>query len=216
MAEKRSREKTPSSKDTPRLERIRQSFERMQAIARERQTMERQPTFVALKSRLDQVLRRYPDEDGRVAPGDAELYPALVVLARDGFEAVQQFDPYFLTHDLYDDGMFWYGLCQFTTRSAVRVEKDHAQAYIPVALVDELLDIFCQMSRYSGGGDISKRMLEAHGETLLTFYSAERLRAVRVFARSAAGGAKRHLKDVVAAVVAHRPPPKSPAHRRRR
>jgi hypothetical protein len=183
--------------------------------------MEGQPIFSDLKSRLDLAKDRYrPTQDGVahgcLARGDADLYPSLLVLARDGLKAVQQFDPYFLTHDLYDDGMFWYGLCCFISGAAIRVEADHAEAYIPAATIDELLDILCQMSRYSGGGDIANRMLEAHAETLIGFYSAERLRAVRAFAATASGDAKRHLKAVVAAVMAHRPPQKSPAHRRRR
>jgi len=222
MAEKQKTDRTRKLMASPRLTPPQQRLDvRMRAQRRERQKMEGQPIFSDLKSQLERAKDRYrPTQDGVahgcLARGDADLYPSLLVLARDGLKAVQQFDPYFLTHDLYDDGMFWYGLCCFISGAAIRVEADHAEAYIPAATIDELLDILCQMSRYSGGGDIANRMLEAHAETLIGFYSVKRLRAVRAFAATATGDAKRHLKAVVAAVVAHRPPQKSPAHRKRR
>jgi hypothetical protein len=87
-------------------------------------------------------------------------------------------------------------------RRCRRVRLDHAQAYIPKELVDSLIKILAEMSRYStvNGGDITKRNHEALGNTLLTFYDEKRTRELRKSGRTAPATMRRFVQCVVKSV----------------
>ena len=112
--------------------------------------------------------------------GDADLYPSIVTLADEGLRVVRQHHTFFSKHGLYADGMFWYDLILLISAAAGRIEIDHAQAYVPVELIDRLILILARMTRYSTvhGGDITKRNDEALGNTLLAFYNESRIRSL--------------------------------------
>lgn len=161
-------------------------------------------SFRRLRSRLDRLESRY-NRTGKnlhlesLAFGDSDLFPLLVSLTDEGLKAVRACHPYFSTHALYDDGMFWYELFLAITAASARIRLDAAQAYIPDAIVDRLLKNLIRISRYSAvhGGDIAKRNHEALGNTLLEFYSTARVRLIREAARMAKPPMRSFLKGVI-------------------
>jgi hypothetical protein len=142
--------------------------------------------FSKLRKRLKRMEQRYNPADENLhfaclSIGDADLYPELVSLASDGLREVKRHHTYFARHALYDDGMFWYDLFLAISAAANRVRVDMAQTYIPETLVEELMTLLVQITRYAAehSGDIAKRNYEALANTLLTFYSKERVRLLR-------------------------------------
>src|SRR5688572_29229381 len=106
--------------------------------------------FAGLHSRLKLIERRYNPKDENLHfacfdHGDADLYPQLLSLAADGLKAVKRRHAYFVNHDLYADGMFWYNLFLAISAAAHRVRADKAQRYIPDALVNELMIVLVQI-----------------------------------------------------------------------
>lgn len=181
-----------------------------------RARMERDAAFVKLRRRLSKIHALYnsPDANLHFAPlkfADADLYPSLVSLAEDGLAAVRPYRAFLSKSPLYDDGMFWYKLFLTISSAAARVSADGAFAYIPSALVDRLLRILIAMSSYTvSGGDISKRNAEALGNTLLTFYSQKRLRALRQRAAKSTRPVKEFLVSVDKRVADRRSEEKLP------
>ena len=104
---------------------------------------------------------------------DAELYTELLELANGGLQKVRQHRRFFLEHDLYSDGMFWYDLFLMISAAAVRIHRDKLQATIPTVTVEALTERLVQISEFTLppnlGGDITKRNYEALGNTLWAF-----------------------------------------------
>ena len=71
--------------------------------------------------------------------------------------------------------------------------------YIPEALVNELIIVLVQIARYTTieDGDITKRNYEALGNTLLAFYTNNRIRVMRQQARTLPAEAKHLVKDAI-------------------
>jgi hypothetical protein len=138
--------------------------------------------FAELKARLTRLEKAYNPADDNlhfdaVPRADAALFDALLKLAQEGLAKVRQHHTYF-SHSkhqrLYDDGMFWYGLCLLASAAARRVAGDKAQHTISPAAVNALTELFVEVSEYStvgGGCDMEKRNWEALGNILWAFYS---------------------------------------------
>lgn len=147
--------------------------------------------FAPHRTRLKRLEQRYTTRASnlhfdQLTHGDADLYPSILELAKRGLVTLRQHHRFFSKHALYDDGMFWYDLFVFISAAARRIQADRAQTYVPVAIVDRLIEILARMIRYSNvhPGDIAKRNDEALGNTLLAFYDAKRIRAVRLLGKS--------------------------------
>ncbi|MCJ7582480.1 MAG: hypothetical protein MUP98_18345 [Candidatus Aminicenantes bacterium] len=111
---------------------------------------------------------------------DDKLYPHLLGLAREGLATVQRHRDYFLSHSLYDDGMFWYQLFVMISAAALKVKTDKKQQEVPSNIVKELIELLVDMVEFSfPGGDIVKRNHEALGNTLYCFYSSDLVNLVR-------------------------------------
>lgn len=109
---------------------------------------------------------------------DAELYSALLDLAKSGLEKVHSHRKYFSRNRLYDDGMFWYDLFVMVSAAAGRVHHDKVQRIIPIAIVESLTEQLVQIIEFSlvfPQGDITKRNYEALRNTLWAFHSEELL-----------------------------------------
>lgn len=169
--------------------------------------------FTKLRSRLKLIERRYNPDDKNLhfecfAYGDVDLYPQLLSLATDGLKAARRHHAYFENRSLYPDEMFWYDLFLAISAAANKVRTDKAQPYIPKTFVDQLLVCLVQIARYStiNGGDITLRNHEALGNTLLAFYSNDRVRVVRREAASLPAPVKRLVKDAIRRVEELRVP----------
>ena len=105
---------------------------------------------------------------------DSQLYSQLGDLAREGLKLANKYKK-ILKRELYDDGMFWYDLCQAISSAALGVKQKNNQEEIPQELVKELLRILVQISEFSvgAGGDMYKRNYEALGNTLYAFNSPQ-------------------------------------------
>ena len=155
--------------------------------------------FHKAHSRLRQLEKRYssPEADlhfEKLARGDADLLPALAELCAEGLSLVESNHAWFASHSLYDDGMFWYDLFLTVSAASLRVGGDHAQAYIPVPLVEQIAVCLIKISPYADGGDIATRNYEALGNTLLVFGEAISLSRVRRLAGPMAPATKRFVK----------------------
>jgi hypothetical protein len=110
---------------------------------------------------------------------DSQLYSQLVDLPREGLKLANNYKK-ILKRELYDDGMFWYDLCQAISSAALGVKQKNNQEEIPQEPVKELLRILVQISEFSvgTGGDMYKRNYEALGNTLYAFNSPQFLDVV--------------------------------------
>jgi hypothetical protein len=163
--------------------------------------------FASLDERLARLQKRYTctaAEMGRIlfGYGDADLYPQLVSIAAEALKAVRRHHAYFADHNLYEDGMFWYELFLTISAAAHRVRADKAERYIPESVINKLVVIVIRIARYTTIEelDITKRNYEALGNTLLTFYSEERIRFMRKQAKSSRLAVKRLVKEAIAHV----------------
>ena len=155
--------------------------------------------FQKVLSRLRQLEKRYssPKADlhfEMLARGDADLFPALAELCAEGLTLIESNHAWFASHSLYDDGMFWYDLFLTVSAASLRVGADHAQAYIPVSLVEQIAVCLIRISPYADGGDIATRNYEALGNTLLVFDQAISPPRVRRLASPMAPATKRFVK----------------------
>ena len=160
--------------------------------------------FARLRSRLKLIERRYNPKDENLhfacfSHGDADLYPELLSLAVAGLKTVKRRHAYFANHALYADGMFWYDLFLAISAASHRVRADNAQRYIPEELVNKLTSVLVQIARYTTieDLDITSRNYEALANTLLTFYSNDRIRAIRKEVKPLPAPAKRLIKEVI-------------------
>ena len=111
---------------------------------------------------------------------DDKLYPQLLSLAREGLASVRKHHDYFLSHSLYDDGMFWYQLFVMISAASLKVKTEKKQQEVPSDIVEELIKLLVDMVVFSiSGGDILKRNHEALGNTLFCFYSSDLVNLVR-------------------------------------
>ena len=104
---------------------------------------------------------------------DKELMEKLLVFAEKGLTIVQRHGEYFLSHSLYNDGMYWYDLFLLISSGVLKLNKDNKQDSISSIIVEELAYILIQIHEYSyvHPGDILKRNYEALGNLLFVFYS---------------------------------------------
>jgi hypothetical protein len=142
--------------------------------------------FRAVRARLRKLEARFNPGGANLhfeslARGDDELLPALLALCQDGLELVRTHHAYFSKHALYDDGMFWYDLFLMVSAASLKVAQDTAEAYIPKAVVRDLVTCLLAINRYTAanGGDITKRNSEALGNTLVVFYTEDLVQRVR-------------------------------------
>jgi hypothetical protein len=174
--------------------------------------------FASLHGRLARLQKRYGctiGEIGRILcnRGDADLYPQLVSISADALKVVRRRHAYFAKHALYADGMFWYELFLTISAAPHRVRADKAEKYIPESVLNKLVVILIRIARYTTieDLDITERNYEALGNTLLTFYSNDRVRFIRSQAESSPLPVKRLIRRAVrrvkemrsAASVAH-------------
>jgi hypothetical protein len=160
--------------------------------------------FRTLRSQLRLIQGRYNAKDENLHfacfdHADADLYPQLLSLAVDGLRTVRRHKVYFANHPFFSDGLFWYDLFLAISAAAHRVRADKAQRYIPEALVNKLIIVLVQIARYTTveDGDITKRNYEALGNTLLAFYTNDRIQVVRQQARTLPAQAKRLVNDAI-------------------
>jgi hypothetical protein len=135
--------------------------------------------FKGLHSSLKDLMEQYNPKGenlhfARLEKSDRQLYSRLVDLAKEGLALANEYQE-ILKRELYDDGMFWYELCQAISSAALGVKQKKNQEKIPQELVEELLRILVQISEFSAetGGDMYKRNYEALGNTLYAFNSPE-------------------------------------------
>lgn len=109
---------------------------------------------------------------------DAALFAQLCELARKGLLAVRAHRRYFLRHDLYDDGMYWYRLCLLISGAASAC-IGRSETHVPNALTTRLTLYVTELSEFTVlGGDMLKRNYEAAGNLLLAFDSESLRQAV--------------------------------------
>ncbi|OGH56980.1 MAG: hypothetical protein A3G34_07155 [Candidatus Lindowbacteria bacterium RIFCSPLOWO2_12_FULL_62_27] len=141
--------------------------------------------FADVRARLQALEKAYLSrkEDSpwsTVERPDGRLFDELLSLSRDGLKLVQKNREYFLTHHLYDDGMYWYRLFELISASAAGVKRTCAQKAIQPDSVSELIRIVVDMSEYAGAVfcirgeysvmiDIHKRNQEALSTLLYAF-----------------------------------------------
>ncbi len=102
---------------------------------------------------------------------DAALFAQLCELARKGLLAVRAHRRYFLRHDLYDDGMYWYRLCLLISGAALAC-IGRSETHVPNTLTTRLTLYVTELSEFTVlGGDMLKRNYEASGNLLLAFDS---------------------------------------------
>lgn len=130
--------------------------------------------FRPLLARLRRLERRYNPIHRDlhfygVAKVDPQLFEELYRLAQDGLQTVRKHSVYFLGHDLYDDGMFWYELMLLIAAAAVGVMAKPS-ARISRALAGRLATVVTDVSEFTVlGGDMTLRNREALGNLLLAF-----------------------------------------------
>lgn len=126
---------------------------------------------------------------------DTALFAQLCELARRGLLAVRAHRRYFLRHDLYDDGMYWYRLCVLISGAALAC-IGRSETHVPNAVTTRITLYVMELSEFTVlRGDMLKRNYEAAGNLLLAFDSESlrlailshgkkrRCRAMSVFAR---------------------------------
>ena len=147
--------------------------------------------FQEIHARLRQLEKAHNPQDENlhfvpIVQADASLYVALLQLAREGLAKVRQHRDYFLKHDLYDDGMFWYDLFVLISAGGVRVVADKGRSSITPEVINGLTEVLVEISEYTVlgiGGDIIKRNYEALGNTLWAFYSDDLVTLARLKGR---------------------------------
>ncbi len=142
--------------------------------------------FAVVHSKLRRLEKQYNPKGEEmhfhaVHRPEAKLFAALLTLAREGLELVSKHRDYFLKHELYEDGMFWYGLFQMIRSAAVGVKVQQVQRRVPPDTVEELIRLMIDISEYSLArpGDIVKRNQEALAELLYTFEDARYFEAAK-------------------------------------
>ena len=142
--------------------------------------------FAGIHNRLRLLEKKYnPEGENLHFAGikipDADLYAAIVSLAKGGLIVVQNHREYFLKNSLYADGMFWYDLFLMASSAALGVISNKAQKSIPKTEIRNLIEILVKISDFStvNGGDITKRNHEALGNTLYAFYSDDMVELAR-------------------------------------
>jgi hypothetical protein len=152
-----------------------------------------------LAARLTKLRNTYSPGEGDshfkpLVRGDANLYPALLELGREGLVWTRRGH---LVRKLSSKGgggwpfeynygfEFWYDLFLTASRAAILVRNDSAEAYIPRAVVRDLLGVLFDISRYAlaDGGDLTNRLYEAVGNTLQAFHDDPTIRFTQTRAR---------------------------------
>lgn len=132
--------------------------------------------FRPLLARLRRLEHAYNPENQNlhwdvVVNADRKLFERLERLAREGLRKVRKHHAYFLSHDLYDDGMFWYDLLLLIS-AAARGVLTKAFERIPLILAKRLAVIVTDLSEYTVlGGDMTLRNRETLANLLLAFPS---------------------------------------------
>lgn len=128
--------------------------------------------FEDLKGRLEAFIAAAAPTDenlhfARFERLDREALKELTQLAHEGRTRVSDQDDYFLTHGLYDDGMFWYELCMVISSTAVSYRPATGESPRTNQL-QELVDVLVDISHYSARrpSDMYKRNREALGNVL--------------------------------------------------
>jgi hypothetical protein len=135
-----------------------------------------------LHNRLRRIAKAYEKKEHV----DGRLFQDLLRLARDGLNALQDVRDQFPAISLYDDGMFWYELFEYTNASCGRIWQGHDDVTLPANVKENLALILVEVSWFSTatGGDIEKRNGEALASTLLAFADEDLEVKVRRKARS--------------------------------